>query len=85
MPKNPNEKDEFRALIKAMSRDFSMEANFNEAHASAYKCFVNNDVGLIFLTLSFHIQLKKLSMILSPKAMLNLTSSGFLLLLLNNS
>lgn len=39
MPKTFAEKDEFKAKIKAMSRDYSKEANFAEATENAYKAF----------------------------------------------
>mmetsp|Transcript_26139 Transcript_26139/g.25999 ORF Transcript_26139/g.25999 Transcript_26139/m.25999 type:complete len:265 (-) Transcript_26139:329-1123(-) len=39
MPSNFEEKDAFKATIKEMARDFSKEANFNEAIENAYKAF----------------------------------------------
>jgi len=39
LPKNFKEKEEFKATIKAMSRNFSKEANFAEAIDNAFKAF----------------------------------------------
>lgn len=39
LPKSFKEKDEFKAGIKAMARDYSMEANYGEAVENAYKAF----------------------------------------------
>lgn len=39
LPKSFEEKDEFKGTIKKMAKDFSKEANFNEAVENAYKAF----------------------------------------------
>lgn len=39
LPKTFEEKDAFKATIKAMARDYSKEANFSEAIDNAYKAF----------------------------------------------
>jgi amyloid beta precursor protein binding protein 1 len=42
LPETFAEKDDFKAIVKGMSRDFNMEANFMEAFDNAYRGYVSS-------------------------------------------